>query len=66
MNAANSMSFREGLDQFKNPKDHDFRGVSIFKYEMSNSVSLLLFLSNSKVNFKKLIRLNLNLEHYLN
>lgn len=27
MNAAHSMSFREGLNQFKNPKDHDFRGL---------------------------------------
>ena len=32
MNAAHSMSFREGLNQFKNPKDHDFRGVCTLKY----------------------------------
>ena len=30
--AAKEMGFREGLDMYKNPKPHDFRGVMVLNF----------------------------------
>ncbi len=46
--ASKAMSFREGLDTYRNPRDHDFRGVGFY-------VSFYFFYFNLMIIFIRLI-----------